>query len=124
MGLTEKAQLDNRKITGSLNGWGVAINIVDPNAVSVDIVGLHTKHHIGYDADGVRMSTKTASVSITESFLTDAGYPVRNGSLEVDMVDHLVNVNDSTDILKNYIVLESFPDEKLGMIILILGDFE
>ena len=124
MSLTEQAIQDNKKITGNSKHWGVKINLTAPNGKVVDVIGLHTKHHLGFDSDGVRLSTKTSSVAISEDFLTDLAYPVRNLTKEVFMIDHLVKVNDSTRQLNDYIVLESYPDEKLGMIILILGDYE
>ena len=37
------------------------------------------------------------------------------------MKDWQANVADSTGVVKNYKVQQWFPDEKLGMIVLILG---
>jgi hypothetical protein len=38
-------------------------------------------------------------------------------------LNHLVNVKDSTGNLRNYVIMENFPDETLGMITCILGDY-
>jgi len=40
------------------------------------------------------------------------------------MKGFLIDVSDSTFLVKKYIVTESYPDESLGLIILILGDYE
>ncbi len=88
----------------------------------IEVVGLHSKHHTGFNIDGERISTKTASVSISEEKLL--GYPVRNSKGEVSMKNHLVTVKDSTNIDKRYKVSEFYPDERLGFITLILTDFE
>ena len=123
MGLVEQAKLDLQRISENLNDFGVAINLIAPTTENVNIVGFHTKHWTGFDLDGVRVSSKTASISIAEKQLTDLAYPTRNGAGEVLMLNHLVNVKDSTGTVKNYIVLETYADEYLGSIVLILGDY-
>jgi hypothetical protein len=39
------------------------------------------------------------------------------------MTGHVVNVKDSTGIVKNYVVLQNWPDETIGLITFILGDY-
>ena len=123
MNLTDQARLDLQQITGNGNDFGVDITLTAPTAETITVKGLNTKHHTGFALDGVRVNTKTASVAVAEAFLV-APYPVRNANGEVAMLNHKVDVKDSTGNLKNYIVRECFPDEELGLIVLILGDFE
>jgi len=39
------------------------------------------------------------------------------------MLDHRVTFLDSDGNTNNFIVVDSYPDEKVGLIILILGDY-
>lgn len=125
MGLFEQAQEDFHKITTNLNGSGQAFVIKTPNSqTTANLVGLSTKHHIAYDTEGVMINSKNASVTFTEKQLTDVDYPVRNDQDEVAITGHLIEVADSTGIVKKYIISEIYPDEFLGIIVCVLGDYE
>jgi hypothetical protein len=124
MGLIEQAQIDIREITSNLNDFGVAMKLIAPNLTELDLVGLHTKHHLGYDQDGKMVNTKNAHVSFSEDILVDASYPYRNASGEVNLKGHKVIVKDSTRNDVEYIIREWFPDETIGLIVCILGDYE
>ena len=43
---------------------------------------------------------------------------------EATLKNHRVSISDSTNNVKEYLVSENYPDEKLGLIVLILVDFE
>lgn len=124
MGLIAQAKADIEAITSNLSHWAVSMTFTTTdNLSSITINGLHTKHHLGVTEEQRRVNTKNASVTISERFLTDAGYPVRiNG--EVQMRDHKVLVKDSTGATCLYIIREWFPDETVGLIVFILGDAE
>jgi hypothetical protein len=125
MGLFEQAQKDFQSITQNLNEFGQSFKIINPDGgQEVDLIGFHTKHHIGYDLDGVMINSKNASVAFSEQLLVDASYPVRNANKEVAIVNHLINATDSSGLVKNYIIQEIYPDEYLGNIVCILGDYE
>lgn len=126
MSLQDKARLDMQQITGNSNDFGEPITLTAPapGNETATVNGFNTKHHMSFDVDGVQVNTKQASVAIAEQFLIDVGYPVRNGANEVDLNGHLCDVKDSTGVLKNYVIRQNFPDENLGLIVLILGDFE
>lgn len=125
MGLIDIINRDIRKITTNLNGFGVAIKVTTPdNVTSVDIVGLHTKHHLGIDTEGNQVNTKNAHIAISEQVLIDLAYPVRNLSNEVDLKGHKIIVKDSTGSNRNYVIREWFPDETIGLIVCILGDYK
>lgn len=124
MGLIEQAKTDIEQITGNLNDFGLVLIFESPTAQTVTINGLHTKHHLGIDTDGRPVNTKNAHISFSEKKLTDLSYNIRNNKGEVSLKNHKVSVKDSTGILKKYIIREWFPDETVGLITCILGDFE
>jgi hypothetical protein len=124
MGLIEQAISDVRAITAG--AFGVSITMTALNGEVATFTGLHTKHHLSVDAEGREVSSKKASIAIHEQNLSaaNASYPIRNADGEVVLLNHKVSVPDSTGSAKNYIVLISLPDEALGLIVLILGDYE
>lgn len=122
--LTDQAKADIEQITSNLDEFGIAISLTSLTNVTVDVKGLHTKHHISIDTDDNLVNTKNAHIAISEKFLTDAGYPVRNAAGEVSLFNHKVTVKDSTGLNKQYVIREFFPDETIGLIVCILGDFE
>lgn len=123
MSLIDLCKSNWQRFTSDTNGFGVAITITSPLNDVVELVGLATKHHIGIDTDGNLVNTKNAHVSFAEKLLTDAAYPVRNASGEVNLKGHKISYIDSTGNSKNYVIREWFPDETVGMITCILGDF-
>ena len=125
MGLIDTINKDILKITTNLNEFGVEMTLTTPDdLISELITGLHTKHHLAIDTDGNQVNSKNAHISFSESQLTALSYPLRNANGEVDLKDHKVTVKDSTGLDKNYVIREWFPDETIGIIVCILGDFE
>lgn len=127
MNLIDQARKDALAITSNLaTGFGREIAITPKGGgTTVNIVGLATKHHIGFDPDtGISVNVKNAHITFHEKLLTDLSYPVRNANGEVDLYGHKVVTADSTETDKEYIIREFFPDESLGLIVCILGDFE
>lgn len=110
--------------TTNLDGFGVEIKLIAPTGEEADVAGLHTKHAQGFDPEtGRPVSSKNAHVSVTEIQLMEAYYPYRNQKGEVKMRDHKVEVKDSTGLTKQYKVNDAMPDETLGVIVMILGDY-
>lgn len=124
MSLIEQAKKDIEQITSNVNEFGVELNFIAPNAATAKINGLHAKTFLSVNNEGIAVNSKQAHVSFSEKFLLDKNYPVRNTSGEVDLTNHLVNVKDSTGIIKHYKVQEWFPDETIGLITCILNDYE
>lgn len=108
-----------KSIVTNQKGWAVTMTFTDKFGTTVTLNGLHTKHHLFLDADGRKMSSKNAHVTIDEDELKilSPTYVYRNASGEVDMYEHLVKVSDSTGIIKNYCVEQAFPNERLGLIV-------
>ena len=123
--LVEQAKKDILAITSNASsGFGQSITITTPDGViSASINGLSTKHHIGMDSDGALMNVKNAHISFSEQLLTNVSYPVRNINGEVQLRGHKITTKDSTGVEKNYIINENFPDETVGFIVCILGDY-
>ena len=122
---TERAKADWKRLTGDKNGWGTEINVERPDGSSpVDVVGLAIKHHLKVDGEGLVINGKNAHATISEEALTDQSYVVRDSDDEVDMEDHHLEWIDSAGFLKKYVVTEAWADEKVGVIVFVLGDFE
>lgn len=124
MGLIEQAKRDLEQITGNTNEFGVPMTLIAPNSTTLAIVGIHAKHHTGFDEQGFPVNSKIASIAISEKQLTDASYPVRDANGEVNLRRHKVRAYDSTGIENEYMIDEFFPDETIGLIVCILKDYE
>jgi len=123
LNLNDIAASDWRTFSSDPLGFGKAISFTAPGGEIADAVGLTTKHHIGLDTDGNVVNSKNAHFSVSESILVEAGYPTRDASGEVNFAGHKVAIVDSTGLSKNYVIEEWFPDESIGVITCILGDF-
>ncbi|HTH58247.1 MAG TPA: hypothetical protein VL728_19510 [Cyclobacteriaceae bacterium] len=118
MNLIDQARLDVQQIIAG--EFSVMATFTTPdNSVTQTIPVIHTKHHTSINTEGIRVNSRNASLSFYENSLT--GYPVRSSKGNVSMKGHSVKVKDSTGVDKNYSVTEQFPDETLGLIVLILG---
>jgi|TARA_R110000824_G_scaffold199520_4_gene383503 hypothetical protein len=117
-----KARRDAKRIM--MGGFSEDITITTPDDLtSILTKGLASKHYINFDSDGLPINSKNAHICLDELDLLNKGYTVRNSINEVSILNHKVNVSDSTGIVKNYIITETFPDETIGLIVCILGDY-
>jgi len=91
-------------------------------SLTVSLTGFATKHHISFDTDGTLVNAKNAHICISETELGELGFPVRVNE-EIFLLDCVVTFEDSSSVIKTYIVRESYPDETLGLIVCILGDY-
>jgi len=101
--------------------------IFKPNeaAAGTTVKGLVTKHHMSIDPDtGLPVNSKNIHCTVVESVLIDAGYTVRNANNEVNLINQLVVYTDSAGIERTYQIDQAMPDETLGNIVMILGDYE
>ena len=126
MGIIEQAKLDVQDITSNLDGFGVTLTLTAPTSETIDVVGLHTKHHLSLDFEtGRALNSTNAHCSFSETELIDLGFiSIRNSKGEVDLKGYKVDIKDSTGTLKNYVIKEWFPDETVGLIVCILGQYE
>lgn len=109
-------------------GYEIDIEIKTPDdSLTVNITGWAVKHFGSFDSDGNQVNTKNVRATVDESVLTSLGYPVRTnkkGIPEVALIGHKVSYVDSSGNLTHYVVRENFPDENLGLIVLVLGDYK
>lgn len=119
MSILTRARTDFKRFTEDTAGFGVAITLIR-GGTEYALSGLHTKHHISIDENGAPVNSKNASITIMESTLSAAGFPIRNAEDEVQLIDTQVRVKDSTGNVKNYVITEHFPDETVGNIVCIL----
>ena len=124
MNLIDRARYDTQRITSNLNnGFGVSMTLIAPGGATATVIGLHTKHWLSVDTEGNQVDSKNAHASFAEKFLKEVNYPLRNGQGEVDLSKHKLKVKDSTGVEWTYVIERSFPDETVGLIVCILGDF-
>lgn len=122
--ILQAIKADAYKIVTS-GGFEEVIILSSPSGdLTFETTGLASKHHLSFDSDGLPVSSKNAHVCVSETKLTDAGYPVRNANQEIDLYKHKVSVKDSSGVVKHYVVKDAFPDETLGLITLTLGDWQ
>ncbi len=125
MSLLERAKADIERITSNLNEFARVATFYSPTGETATVNILHTKHHLGVDAELQKwVNTKNAHISVSEKFLVDAGYPVRNGNRDVFLQKHKVKVADSTGQEVTYVIEQWFPNETIGLITCILGTYE
>jgi len=79
MSLIQRAKADIERITSNQNEFGVEMVLTAPTSETITVTGLHTKINLGVDTDGQMVNSKKAHISVSEKFLTDAGYQVRDG---------------------------------------------
>lgn len=95
-----------------------------PETGSITIQGLATRHRQSYDPDtGLPIIGKNNHCTFSEQTLNDLGFATRNQSNEVIVKGWLVSWSDTTGIHK-YKIEEPSPDETLGLIKCILGEYE
>lgn len=125
MGLTHQMKDDVARFTSDSNDFGQVGNFTKANTLeTASVFGYATKHRQDVINDGELVNSKISSFAVSEQLLVAAGYPVRNANQEVSLIDDLLSVADSSGVFKDYIVRENYPDEQLGLIVLILGDYE
>lgn len=124
--MQQKAKKDMQRFTADDSGFfAVSCVIKTPDGqTSIVVKGLHTRHWMGFDPDGVAVHTAIASLSVSEQQFIDGGFTVRDANDEVDLKGHLIDAPDSNGVIKNYVLREVFPDENLGLLILILAEYK
>lgn len=123
-GILKQARKDaNRYITKGGFEDDIILESAD-GLTTLNLTGFVSKHWINMDTDGNAANSKNAHVTLSEDALIAAGYPYRNADKEVFLQGHKVSTPDSSLITKEYVIIEWFPDETLGLIACILGDYD
>jgi hypothetical protein len=122
--LLQLAKRDSKRFLMK-GGFEEDIILKTPNGLNqLSLTGFATKHWISFDSDGLLVNSKNAHVTIDENYLVSQGYVVRNSKGEISLLKHLVSFVDSSGVIKNYVVKSNYPDETLGLIVLILEDYK
>lgn len=106
-------------------GFESEISLETPDSnTTVDVTGYATKHWLRFQDEISVVNTKSAHICISEEELREKLYPVRNSGNEVDLYQHRVKVIDSSNLIRSYVITETYPNETLGLIVCILSDIE
>ncbi len=121
--LLTKAKEDLQRFSQA--DFSVEMTVENPNPVqSVTIRAFASSHHLSIDPEtGLPVNVRNTHVSISEQVLIDAGYTVRDTNGEVNMINHFVTYTNSAGQSKKFKINQTFPDETLGLIVCILGDY-
>jgi hypothetical protein len=132
MGLSADIIADAAEFTGNTDDFGVEIVLRSKDNRTATVNGLSRIHHQRLDqTTGMVVDSKNASVTVHEDNIVAANpdYPVRITDAdephfgEVDMIGHRVDVADARGVTQTFVVIRALPDQKLGWIVLILGDY-
>lgn len=122
--LLNKARRDSKKyITKGGFQEDIVLKTTD-GLTTLETTGFVSKHWVSFDTDGNSANSKNAHICLSEDELVLANYPVRNSQNEVHLLNHRVSTTDSSGLVKKYVIKEWYPDETLGLIVCILGDYE
>jgi hypothetical protein len=124
MGLLQRARADARTILSDLAGWATMMTFVNLDGEVADINGTFFKRTVVVmGSDGTPTNARQIHITFAERDLIEAYYTCRNSDGKVDMLDHKVTCADSTGLLETYKIREWHPDETLGIIRCMLGDY-
>lgn len=123
MSLVERSRRDMQSITSKMSDFAVPAIFTDLSSEVAEVNVIHTKHNLGYTPEGVEMNVRTSSIAVSNTKVLEANadYSFLNAKSDVTYLGHSVTVPDSNGIQRNYIVSENYPDENLGLTVLILG---
>lgn len=131
MSLTQRVQQDFYRLSTDKNQWAVDIKFLgkkdDLLPEAKIVAGFHNKHHTGYSELGERISTRNSSIAVSEQALTeivDGAFNIRKTpGGDLDMLEHVIQVANSTGEERTYIITKNFPDEVIGCLVFILSDY-
>lgn len=116
MSILEAAKADAKNIISG--GFSVPIVLETPSGdKEKETRGLNTNHHLGFNSDGLPVSAQNVHICVDEADLD--GYPVRNAENKVDLYRHKVTVKEQV-----FVVSDQYPNNTLGLIVLILSDWQ
>ena len=123
--LQQLSKRDAKRFVNSPNGMAIDIQVKTPDmSQTFEITGWAVKHSISFDSDGNQVNTKIARVLVDEDVLVAKGITVRDSRGEINLDKYKFNFKDSSGILKGHSVREYFPDENLGLIMVLLWNAE
>lgn len=125
MGIIARANRDIQRITSNPDGFGIPMKLLAPTGEIANIIGIHPKVHLGVNSEGNVISTKQARATFSEKVLMNANpaYPLRNTDGNVNLDGHILTMADSTGVMHDYVAQTWIPDETIGIIVVMLGDY-
>lgn len=121
MGIFERARTDSKRYSQEVSLTFFRTANVDEKTVK----GLATRHHLGVDPDsGLTINSRNVHCTVSESLLTAQSYSTRNSKGDVNLVNTFVKYADVTGVVRTYKINEVIPDDSLGLIVCILGQFQ
>lgn len=124
MGLLDRARADARKILGDLSGWATVLTFTSPLGEMATINGTFFKRTLPVMAgDGTISNARHIHMTFAEADMVESYYEIRDANGLVHLKDHKVTCTDSTGVAHTYVIREWHPDETLGIIRCMLGDY-
>lgn len=97
---------------------GIDIQVITSDGMSFVVKGIHAKHHLGINPDsGLPVNSKKACIAFAEK---NCVKPIRRDG-EVNLKNWRFRCADSTGLVKKYKADQWFPDETVGLIVVILS---
>lgn len=126
IGLTQQIQNDIHEITTNKRDFGITLVFENANTSPVTIAtleGTGKKINLVFDELGmVKAQGRTATCSVSELTFEAANYPYKVNGI-IDFNNHYVTMTEATSSAK-YVIKSWTPDEKYGLIVFDLGDYE
>lgn len=121
MGIFERAKAESKRYSQEVSLTFFRTSGVDEKTVK----GLATRHHLGVDQDtGLTVNSRNVHCTVHEQLLTAQGYLTRNAKGDVNLINSFVKYADVTGVTRTYKINEVIPDDSLGLIVCILGQWQ
>ena len=121
--ILEKIKDTSNRFVNDLQAFSTPVILTSPSGISYTTAGFFSKHHNALDMEANRISSKMTSIALHERDLVAKGVVVRNASGNVALLNYICQISDSSETSSKYIVRQMYPDELIGIIVLILGDY-
>ena len=123
--MIETAQAAVKRIRTDPNGFTKSLQFTAADGITMATIrGMSAVIHLGVDNQGEFVNTRKAHISFSESSLSDTGFPVRDQNGTLIIKGNRVDVIDSTGEIEQYVIREIYPDEAVGLLVCMLGDFQ
>jgi len=125
MSLRTQIEADNTEITTNTNDFGWPVTIIDPDGLSKSLVCYSADISQAIDPDtGVVVSGRSASIAISISSLTEAGFAgLPEGIADSSSKPWRVNFDDTALNSYTFKVRESNPDRTAGLVVCYLESY-
>lgn len=126
MNMMDIVKRDANFITKTDSGFVTPTTFIDLDGVEYGpINAIHTKHHLGFDLQTAQeINTLKSHVDVSEQELIDLNYPLRDSNGDIALAGHKVKASDSNGVEWTYVIEQWFPNNKVGVIVMILGRYE